>query len=795
MTKATNELLERLPDELKWTPHWCIAGYDKAPYSVHGSKLYQASNIKPEQWLDFETALDVASSMDAGIGYILTATDGFACIDLDVCDAESQALKGEAIDSTKWTTQEEFDRYWQMIQAFDSYTERSRSGKGFHIWVRGKIGKGCRRQGVEVYSQERFIICTGNIVVDKPIAARQDLLNILKAEMQQDRRDTDQDLIELTETEPDADIWQRAASANNDHKFIPLCEGKWADLGYPSQSEADLALMSMFTFYSKSNEQCRRMFRLTGLGQREKAVKNNRYLDFTLKRIRARQADEEIEISHGRMVGQALVDSTRGSVESLVDAMQAQRVAQEQANLNVPAPAPAAVNVAQMAPLPNIPDVGLPWPPGFVGAIAGFIYQSAPRPVKEVAIVAALGIIAGICGKAFSIPQSGLNLYIILVARSAIGKEAMHSGLSALVEALAARCPTATTFVDFNEFASGPALQKAVALNQSFLNVSGEWGRKLKRLAGESANDAPMQGLRTVMTNLYQKSGPASIVGGLSYSKKEENIASVTGVAYSMIGETTPKTYYQSLTESMMEDGFLSRFTIIEYDGERPEHNYNALREPDKALADALASIAIQALTLMSHNKRQDVGRDEMAGAIWYQFDKECDSQINSTDDESHRQMWNRAALKVLRISALLAVADNYIHPVIQEAHITWAIAVVRKDIGMMTRKFGDGDVGSGDNAREKKLKAICRGYLQGVADSYKIPLAMVQAGIIPRKFLQLKISSISSFTTHRNGAIIALDSTLRSLVDNGSLMEIPKAKLITDYKFHGKSYQILNID
>ena len=796
MTPQVSGHWDRIPEELRWNQQWCIAGPDKAPYMVGNKGPYRVKTVERTTWYDFETACEMAVLYNTHIGYILTKEDAYSCIDLDVCDAESQAQKGEPHDPSKWTTQEQFNRYWSIVQHFDSYTEKSRSGKGLHIWVRGNIGAGRKRDGVEVYSQERFIICTGDIVVNKPVIEKQELLNILVKEMTVNQ-EVLTELVELEPVEADSVIWGRAANASNNSKFIPLCEGRWQDLGYPSQSEADFSLISMLTFYTKSNEQVRRMFRQTVLGSRAKTNKNNYHIDKALRSIRAREEREAEGAEHGKQLAERLMMGMRktDSVAGLVQKMQQKAHQESLIAATVPQPAPAVVSMAQLAPLPVVHNDGLPWPPGLTGAIAGFIYQSAPRPAKEVAIVAALGLMAGICGKSFGIPQSGLNLYIILVARSAIGKEAMHSGISFLLEALRNRHPQCMSYVDFNDFASGPALSKAVAANPSFVNIAGEWGRKIKRLANESMHDGPMQSLRTVMTNLYQKSGPSAIVGGISYSNKDQNISSVSGVSYSMIGETTPSTLYESLTTSMMEDGFLSRFTIIEYTGQRPAENENQKLRPDEPLIESLMQLCIHSTTLISRNARQEVGRDETAGRFLKAFGLECDVKINDTDDESFRQMYNRAQLKATRIAALLAVADNYIHPVIQIHHAEWAVDVVRRDIAVMNRRINDGDVGLNDMSRERKVMSVCAEYLKvGAAKGYEIPADVQHAGIIPRKFLQARIARVMAFNSHKLGSTAALDATLRSLVDSGYLLEVDKSSMIKDYKYHGKCYRILHL-
>lgn len=803
----------RLPAELRAAQQWVIAGEcaaclailadksdkrdscgqegcrHKAPLYLVGDQLRLANVKDPSTWMLFEQAASAAYRNGLHVGFVLTGVDPWCCIDLDVKDPSN------CKDASKWTTQQQFDRFWSITQAFDSYTETSRSGKGLHVWVRGAIGLGVKRDGVEVYSQERYIISTGRVVADKPICDRQTMLDNMVPQMRS--AVVRGKLTELEETHSDSEIYERASNAGNSEKFNELCAGRWEQYGFPSQSEADLALMSIFTFYSQSNEQCRRLFRCTALGKRAKATKDDRYLDFTLKIIRGRQSRENAAVASGEVLAAQLIASLNARAQA---APVQQLHVPSDVEVRIPI-APAVVTAALAGPVSQaFMDAddngdGIKWPPGLAGTIAGYIYQSAPRPVKEVAIVAALGMLAGICGKAYNIPQSGLNLYIILVARSAVGKEAMHSGVSQLINAVSMRCPTILKMVDFTDFVSGPALVKACAKNNSFVNVAGEWGRKLRKMATDEGRDGPMSSLRTVMTNLYQKSGSKSMVGGLAYSDKDKNVQTVTGVAFSLIGESTPNTFYETLTPSMLEDGFLSRFTVVEYDGPRPPLNACPVGTPCASLADALATLTTHAGQIAQGPQTIMVQRDNASAEIMRDFELECDREINSTTDESWRQMWNRASLKVMRISALLAAGDNSYFPVIQVEHVNWALDLVRRDMAIMRKRLESGDVGQDDLSRERKLLSVITGYLtKPLAEGYKVPSALKDAGIVPRKFLQVRCQRSTAFTQHRLGANGALDASLRSMVDSGYLMLCDKNKMSEQFGFFGTAYRVLEL-
>lgn len=778
----------RIPEEMRARPQWLLASADshgdlKVPTTLDAAGMPRAgSSTGRETWLTFETAAAAAWHYGLAIGYVVAADDPFVCIDLDVKNATNEN------DPAKWTPNDVVQGHGMIMGTFDSYTERSQSGQGLHIWVKGpNFGKGCKRNFVEVYCQERFLVTTGDVVLDKPIrddAVAGEMVMALVERVRAEQKDSGIDLVEVESDWSDLEVVEMLTAQSNGDKYVDLCKGDWAGMGFPSQSEADLALLSMLCYKSKSNEQVRSLFRMTGLGKREKANKNDMYLNRTLRIIRGRQARELAAEEHGEQVASQLMQNIAALGAPVTDVA-----------APVQSPQQAAYSAAQ-----PLATSALDWPPGLAGDIARFIYHSSPRPVREVAIVSALGLLAGIIGRGWNIPASGLNMYIVLIARSAVGKEAMHSGISKIVAQLSQHGPQGNTiqrFVDFANYASGPALMKSVAMKPSFVNIAGEWGHKLKAMAAEEGRTGgPLASLRTVMTDLYQKSAYGSIVGGMSYSDKEKNVASTTGVAYSMIGETTPSTFYESLTDSMMADGFLSRFVLIEYDGDRPQINYEPIERMDENLANRLMWVCADAVNLMENRGMCPVRVHPDAAQMQHAFNMECDMQINgSRNDEGYRQMWNRGHLKMMRLAALIAVADNQRDPWVMPVHVEWALSVVRNDITIMTRRMRDGDVGLTDHSREQKVQSYVSEYLsQDVPASYNVPQAMKMAGIVPRKYLQIRSQKSPAFVTYKMGSARALDDTIRSMVDSGYLMEIGREKLVNDYGFHGKAYRVLEV-
>lgn len=807
-----------IPLELRNLKQWILWKYEdkggvkptKVPYSQSGSL---ASVTNPSDWCDFTTAFNTYNlgSYD-GLGFVFTENDPYAFIDLD-----------------HTTDRADYERQLRVSREFNSYSEVSPSEQGLHIIIKGSIPQGRKRSSIEIYSSGRYATMTGKVYEDKPIADRHELLNQLFLQMGGPAQTNS--TVDEPERDSDDRIIEIASTAANSQKFLDLFGGNWNNY-YPSQSEADLALIDIIAFYTQNRNQIIRIFRKSALGKRQKATRvdyiawmiNKSFdrlgpkLDFdgwkiNLDKQLAASSNGKTAAFDAEDVGSNPAAVANDSQLNLPLGAVAQRSEPFAHNGLVAGSNPASptnnASVAQgIEHQPSKPVVVgstptgsaniLP-PPGLVGEIAQFIYAAAPRQVPEIAIAGAMGLMAGICGKAYNVSGTGLNQYILLLANTGSGKEAIAYGIDKIINAVQMSVPVASEFVGPSEIQSGPALIKDLAERASYVSILGEFGLRLRQLSNERANGAEIS-LRRMILDLYHKSGYGQTVRPTIYSDKSKNVAAISAPAFSIVGESTPERFYDILNEEMISEGLLPRFMIIEYNGARPPSNTNsASAQPSIALVEKIAQLMANAKTVMANRKVINVNYSSEADRMLKDFDKLADNRINSTDKEILRHLWNRAHLKALKISALIACGQNMFNPIIDVEAASWAINVVMHDIHTLSDKFMSGVVGksSEETKQADDLTKMIRFFVSEPWEKVKpyfVDERFYHARIIPYAYLSRRLLSMASYRNDRLGATTALKRTLQTMIDSDLIREAGKKELAEKLGTTQRAFMITNM-
>ena len=141
---------DNIPEDLKRLDQWVCANADsKVP--MQANRPYAASSTDPNTWASFEDALwAVEHGYYDYLGFVFN-DNGIVGIDIDDGYTPEGFVSNLATD---------------IIWNCNSYVEKSKSGRGFHIFVKGDIpfkGKN-NLAGVEVYKTARFFIMTGDQV-------------------------------------------------------------------------------------------------------------------------------------------------------------------------------------------------------------------------------------------------------------------------------------------------------------------------------------------------------------------------------------------------------------------------------------------------------------------------------------------------------------------------------------------------------------------------------------------------------------------------------------------------------
>jgi len=252
-----------IPQSLKDCSQWVVWRREtregkatKVPYTpVNGNT--RASVTKPTDWGSFEQAAEaLARNQFDGIGYVLTADDPFTGVDLDHClDPTTGVIE-------RWAL--------AIVDQLHSYTERSPSGTGLRIFVKGTLLQKGRKKGpIEFYSEARYLTVTGDHLVGTPlmIEDRHKTLQLVHAAHFSPPTRNGHHTAKPITADDETQLARMFASKNG-AKIKKLWEGDSSD--HRSHSEADFALCCGLAFwFGRDPERMDRLFRKSGL-MREK---------------------------------------------------------------------------------------------------------------------------------------------------------------------------------------------------------------------------------------------------------------------------------------------------------------------------------------------------------------------------------------------------------------------------------------------------------------------------------------------------------------------------------------------
>ncbi|MCK6486642.1 MAG: phage/plasmid primase, P4 family [Phycisphaerae bacterium] len=267
-TRVCREVPSCLRERRQWVCwRFIVRGGKTTKCPICPNGVGEASSTDPATWGTFDQAVAACQAAGLeGIGFVFSADDPFAGVDLDKC------IDPTTGEPKPWAT--------AILDKLDSYSEVSPSGTGVKVFVSAcKPGPRCKTGyedgAIEMYDRDRYFTVTGQSLDEPPkeVAERQGAVDALYAQVfgaPPTARAAQPDPSNNGQLRLDDDEILRLACANRKSgaKFASLRAGRWND-HFNSRSEADSSVVFTLAYYSKDAGQLDRIFRRSGL-MREK---------------------------------------------------------------------------------------------------------------------------------------------------------------------------------------------------------------------------------------------------------------------------------------------------------------------------------------------------------------------------------------------------------------------------------------------------------------------------------------------------------------------------------------------
>lgn len=364
------------------------------------------------------------------------------------------------------------------------------------------------------------------------------------------------------------------------------------------------------------------------------------------------------------------------------------------------------------APLASAPrkHFDLATEPGLLGDLARWSLAYAFRPIAEFAQLSALAVLAPLFARRFATPTGlGLNLYLVGLATTGSGKEALIGAPPAALDAAGLGF-----LIGPGDFTSDSAIEVALRARPNFLAPIDEVGEFVG--AAQHRNAAGFsRTIRKSLLELHSKSRPDGRWTGKQKADATHDKAAdpLYSPSLSILGASTGSGFFESLTEANISDGFINRLVVVQ-GGRAGELNLDHARtKVPSALANALTSAydlssagnlaPSTARDALSPPKMRHVpwaldGAEEAWLAIW--------EWQRLAEDAGRGGFTGRAAANVLVVATLRALARGPEAPGVALGDINWAWEFVHASIDTIERGARENMSGSDFEQLVKSIEA-----------------------------------------------------------------------------------------
>lgn len=432
-------------------------------------------------------------------------------------------------------------------------------------------------------------------------------------------------------------------------------------------------------------------------------------------------------------------------------------------------------------------------PPGILYDISAWISETAHKCQPELSLAGAIAL-AATCTQRIYRSNLGnfTSLYVVLVAKSTEGKEHPQGAVEKILTAAGLG-----HLVAGSGYTSAGAVFSALFKQPNHLALIDEMGKLLKmsRAKGNANSEAAIDKLVEAYGKLDGVIRPP-VYSTMSLNKAQKTAMQsedqmIYNPAITVLGATTPGTFYQNLTDDLVQDGFLGRLIVVESVLPRQLMRFDSKSPPPEKIVAWCKQVNSPP---QKQGNLTDVAIGDMpACTIEMTIGPECidlmrafEAELNKLKDQYEPEgldvLLGRTFEKALRLAMIAAKACDVNSLAVKVEHLEWAISYVRHYDLAMIRAVRKNRVSSQVDGEIKKAV----NYIQGARKYATDPKLGQFAGILasggmPHQLLLKKMHMKAK----------EFQSLMETAIESGVLVSAPGL----EYNYAGLVYRLSSHD